>query len=155
MARTEENDHFTVFLKEKPHQELDPLVHQLNDTIAPQINCTTCGNCCKSLMINVSEAEATRLSTYLGQDRETFDARYLEKGSNGMMLVNTIPCHFLDDNKCTIYEHRFEGCKEFPAMHLPHFRSRLFTTFMHYGRCPIIFNVVEGLKEALMFEKEK
>jgi Fe-S-cluster containining protein len=152
--RTAENDRFIVFLKEKGHQEIDLLVQTLNQAVTARIDCTTCGNCCKSLMINVSEAEADRLSAHFRQDRPSFDAQYLEKGSNGMMLLNAIPCHFLVANKCTVYEHRFEGCREFPAMHLPHFKSRLFTTFMHYGRCPIIFNVVEQLKEALTFEKD-
>ncbi len=153
-VKEEENDRFTIFLKEKRHQEIDPLVQTLNQAVTARIDCTICGNCCKSLMINVSEAEADHLSAHFQQDRPSFDAQYLEKGSNGMMLLNTIPCHFLAANKCTVYEHRFEGCREFPAMHLPHFKSRLFTTLMHYGRCPIIFNVVEQLKEALVFERE-
>lgn len=149
-----ENDRFTVFLKEKGHQEIDPLVQTLNQAVTAGIDCTICGNCCKSLMINVSEAEADSLSAHFRQNRASFDVQYLEKSSNGMMLINAIPCHFLTANKCRVYEHRFEGCREFPALHLPHFKSRLFTTLMHYGRCPIIFNVVEQLKEALVFEKK-
>jgi Fe-S-cluster containining protein len=94
------------------------------------------------------------LSSRVKMTRENFDNTYLEKGSNGMMILNSIPCHFLSENKCTVYEHRFEGCKEFPALHLPGFKKRAFTTFMHYERCPIIFNVVEQLKERLHFQKD-
>ncbi len=104
-------------------------------------------------MVLINDAEADNLSGHLGQSRETFDEKYLEKGSNGLMIMNRMPCHFLNDNKCTVYEHRFEGCKEFPALHLPNFKDRLFTTFMHYERCPIIFNVVEQLKDAMSFER--
>jgi len=68
-----------------------------------------------------------------------------------MMIMNKMPCHFLKENKCTVYEQRFSGCKEFPALHLPDFTERLFTTFMHFERCPIIFNVVEQLKLQLNF----
>lgn len=100
-------------------------------------------------MINVSEQEANHLSNHLQLTRTDFDEHYLEKGSNGMMLMNSIPCSFLSDNKCTVYEYRFEGCREFPAMHLPGFSRRLFTTLMHYGRCPIIFNIVEEMKEQI------
>ena len=39
---------------------VDELVFKLNETIAPQIDCTTCGNCCRSLMINVEPNDATR-----------------------------------------------------------------------------------------------
>ena len=147
-SKETENSNFKDFLKTLEDEKVDEMVHTLNAKIAPQIDCTACGNCCKSLMINVSNEEANDLSTHLNQSRKEFDEQYLEKSGN-IMLMNTIPCTFLNDNKCTVYEHRFAGCREFPAMHLPHFNKRLFTTFMHYNRCPIIFNVVEQLKQVV------
>jgi len=149
-----ENDEFRIFLQSHNEQEIDVAVGELNSRIAPKIDCTSCGNCCKSLMVNINENEADNLSGHLKITREKFDSNYLEKGSNGMMLLNAIPCHFLADNKCSVYEYRFEGCKEFPALHLPGFKKRAFTTFMHYDRCPIIFNVVEQLKEVLQFHNK-
>jgi Fe-S-cluster containining protein len=142
---------FINFLQQLNSTTLDNLVHQLNKEITPKIDCTSCGNCCKSLMINVTEQEADLLANHLQQSRENFDALYIERGSSGTMLINKIPCHFLQDNKCTVYEYRFEGCKEFPAMHLPQVQQRLFTVFMHYHRCPIIFNIVEQLKKVTEF----
>lgn len=100
-------------------------------------------------MVNISEPEADRLSDHLHISRTHFDHEYIEKGSNGLMILNTIPCAFLKENKCSVYEYRFEGCREFPAMHLPGFSKRLFTTLMHYGRCPIIFNIVETMKQEM------
>ncbi len=130
------------------------MVFRLDQRISPRINCTDCGNCCKSLMVLINDTEADNLSQHLGQSREDFDQAYLEKGSNGLMIMNRMPCPFLIDRKCSVYEHRFEGCKEFPALHLPHFKQRLFTTFMHYERCPIIFNVVEQLKDEMSFDRD-
>ncbi|MCA6448792.1 MAG: YkgJ family cysteine cluster protein [Chitinophagaceae bacterium] len=130
------------------------MVSRLDQRISPRINCTDCGNCCKSLMVLINDTEADNLSRHLGQSREDFDQAYLEKGSNGLMIMNRMPCPFLIDRKCSVYEHRFEGCKEFPALHLPHFKQRMFTTFMHYERCPIIFNVVEQLKDEMSFERD-
>lgn len=141
-------------MKERDNDQIDLAVYRLNNEISPRIKCTDCGNCCKSLMVPISDTEADTLSQHLGKTRRAFDEQYLEKGSNGLMIMNRMPCHFLSENKCTVYEHRFEGCKEFPALHLPHFKNRLFTTFMHYERCPIIFNVVEQLKEEMSFERE-
>ena len=148
-----ENDRFRLFLQERDAEQIDLMVNRLDKKISSQVNCTECGNCCKSLMIMISDAEADNLSGHLNQSRADFDTRYLEKGSNGLMIVNQMPCHFLADNKCTVYEHRFEGCKEFPALHIPGFKKRLFTTFMHYERCPIIFNVMEELKNEMTFER--
>jgi Fe-S-cluster containining protein len=147
-ANEAENERFAALVKTLDGDKVDQLVHSLNEKIAPQIDCTACGNCCKSLMINVTNEEADRLSTYFNQSRKNFDEQYLEK-SGTTMLMNTIPCTFLNNNRCNVYEHRFAGCREFPAMHLPHFTKRLFSTFMHYARCPIIFNIVENLKEEL------
>lgn len=140
-------------MKAHDSEQIDRMVNVLNDRISPRVSCTDCGNCCKSLMVLISDAEADHLSNHLQQSRESFDAQYLEKGSNGLMIMNRMPCPFLSDHKCTVYEHRFEGCKEFPALHLPEFKRRLFTTFMHYERCPIIFNVVEQLKDEMAFER--
>ena len=154
IAREHENERFKMFLQQIDGGQIDSKVLELNHAITPKIDCTQCGNCCKSLMITVSVEEANVLSTALNQTRENFDEQYLEKGSNGLMLINTIPCTFLSDNKCTVYQNRFAGCREFPAMHLPNFKQRLFTSFMHYNRCPIIFNVIEQLKDALVFERD-
>ena len=138
-SREQENERFKLFMQPIDSSQVDSKVLELNNTISPKIDCTQCGNCCKSLMIIVSEEEANELSTTLKQTRENFDNQYLEKGTSGMLLINTIPCTFLSENKCTVYDHRFAGCREFPAMHLPNFKQRLFTSFMHYHRCPIIF----------------
>ncbi len=152
--KEQENERFKEFVKESDGVEVDELVKKLAAIVSPTINCTECGNCCKSLMVCLNENEADALSNHLQQSRKDFDKKYLEKGSNGMMIMNQMPCHFLSDNKCTIYEYRFEGCKEFPGLHLPNFKRRLFTTFMHYDRCPIIFNVVEQMKERMDFERD-
>ncbi|MDE3124766.1 MAG: YkgJ family cysteine cluster protein [Bacteroidota bacterium] len=102
-------------------------------------------------MINVTETEANTVATHLHMQRIDFDNTYIEKGNTDTLLINSIPCPFLQQNQCSIYEQRFQGCKEFPGLHVPGFTKRTFTTFMHYNRCPIIFNVVEYLKVALNF----
>ena len=147
-----ENLQFQDFLRTMDSESLDKAVFDLSETISPQIDCTQCGNCCKSLMVNINNDEADNLAAYLGQNREEFDTKYLEKGESGRMVLNAIPCHFLLGNSCSVYEHRFEGCKEFPAFHVKDFNKRLFTTYMHYDRCPIIFNVLETLKKDLAWQ---
>lgn len=151
--KEEENSLFVSFLKQKDTNITDKQVYALNKLIEPQIDCTSCGNCCKSLMINVTEEEATRVAARLQLSRKEFDEQYLEKGGYGLMVINTIPCHFLTDNRCTVYEDRFAGCREFPALHLPYFTRRLFTVMIHYSRCPIIYNVVEALKTETGFRQ--
>jgi uncharacterized protein len=150
-----ENLYFRELLKQKDAVEIDELVFKLSDEITSQIDCTQCGNCCRSLMINVDDADAARLSAHLQLEKEAFYEKYVERSSQGSLAVmNTIPCHFLHENKCTVYEARPNECMEFPGLHHPGFTKRLFTIFMHYGRCPIIYNVVEKLKEEIQFNVE-
>ena len=149
------NDRFSEFLSRLNSDDLDEEIFRLEKIVTPQIDCTSCGNCCKSLMVNINEEEADNAATFLNTSRKDFDELYIEKSEAGNMLINTIPCHFLSNNACTIYEVRFEGCREFPALHLPHFQKRLFTVFMHYNRCPIIFNVMEELKDIVGFESNQ
>lgn len=151
-AKIEENQQFGDFIKSYKGKDLDSIVQSLNEKIQPLIDCQQCGNCCKTLMIVVTESEANRVSQTLEMERTDFDSQYLEKGMHDLMIMNQMPCHFLSDNSCRIYEHRFEGCREFPALDIPGFQKRIFTHFMHYDRCPIIFNVLEQLKIILNFE---
>ena len=153
--RENENDAFRVFLKSSNTKTIDTLVHQLNDTIAPQIDCTACGNCCKSLMINVTKQEADNLAKHLETPVAELKQKYLEESTEGQMVINKIPCHFLAGTKCSIYEHRFEGCREFPHLYKDNFTSRLFGTMMYYALCPIIFNVMEALKKETGFFSNK
>lgn len=146
-ANEEENYAFKEALRTADPTTIDGLVQELNELITPQIDCTACGNCCKTLMINVTQPEVEDVAAHLGITTGELKGKYIETSQQGdMMIVNTIPCHFLKGSMCSVYEHRFAECREFPGLHRPGFVNRLFATFMHYGRCPIIFNVIEQLK---------
>jgi len=152
--RTDENYYFKEHLDRLDGNHVDKLVNTLNEEIAPKIDCTACGNCCKSLMVNITQPEVERLSVFLEMDVDSLKEKYVETSQQGdMMVLNTIPCHFLKGTSCSIYEHRFTECRDFPALHRGNFKERLFSTFMHYGRCPIIYNVVEELKTQTGFRK--
>ncbi|WP_170117696.1 YkgJ family cysteine cluster protein [Chitinophaga ginsengisoli] len=150
-----ENQAFKAFLRSHESAAIDELVQELDATITPQIDCTSCGNCCRSLMINVTDSEITSLAAHLNRSEADIKEQYIETGSNNdIMVMNTIPCHFLTANCCSIYEHRFAECREFPGLHQPEFTSRLFAMLMHYGRCLIIYNVLEEMKKRLGFKGE-
>jgi hypothetical protein len=158
--RENENQDFRTYLKVHfESAELDAIVHPINERVSAAIDCTKCGNCCKSLMINITNSDADRAASHLNLPIADFHNKYIEKGAEaetnieveGTMLINTIPCHFLADNKCTIYEARFTECREFPHIHKPQFQQRLLGMIMHYDRCPIVYNVLEELKQKVHF----
>ena len=150
--KEEENDAFRSYLNGLNSQELDKKVHKINKTITPQIDCTVCGACCRQLMINVTAEENNKVAAHLNISPQEFKDNFLEESLQGKLIINTIPCHFLADSKCTVYENRFTECRAFPHLHESNFKGRLFGTLIHYAMCPIIFNVVEELKIEVGFK---
>ncbi len=144
--KLDENDSFRSFLQKIDSDELDAMVHAINEKITPLINCTDCGGCCRQLMINVTPEENIKVANHLNITPQAFKEKYLEESMQGKIIMNTIPCHFLADSKCMIYENRFTECRAFPHLHENNFKGRLFGTLIHYAMCPIIYNVVEQLK---------
>ncbi len=151
IEKGEENDHFLRSLRAYDDGVLDELVHNLNDEVSSGIDCTECGNCCKSLVINVAREEVGLLAQHLQLTATETAEKYIEESQQGNCFINTVPCHFLVDKKCSIYDARFTECRDFPHLHKNGFKARLSGTLMHYGRCPIIYNVVEALKLKLGF----
>lgn len=145
-SRELENDAFRTFIKNSESDKVDELVQQINAVVEPAIDCTECGACCKTLMINVEPPEADRLAVRLGMNQAEFKKHYIEESLQGHLVVNQMPCHFLAGTRCSVYEDRFAECREFPHLHRKNFKDRMFGTLIHYAMCPIIFNVVEELK---------
>lgn len=128
---------------------VESLVHGLNEKISAQIDCTACANCCQSFMITVTPEEVVSVAQSLDIGEEAFKSAHIEEGGNGMLLMNTIPCNFLQEKRCSIYVHRFDGCRQFPYLEQPEVKKRLPFVFQYYGLCPIIFNVLETIKKRL------
>ena len=148
----EENDAFRLYLKGLNNDDLDKKVHDINNFVTPQIDCTVCGACCRQLMINVTEEEKIAVANHLNISPLQFKNKYLEESMQGKLIINTIPCHFLSDSKCSIYKNRFSECRAFPHLHESNFKNRLFGTLVHYAMCPIIYNVMEQLKIEVGFK---
>ncbi len=105
----QENIEFRQYLRRYEAKELDRQVSTLNEEVSANIDCTSCGNCCRQLMINVEDSDVERLSESLAISPDQFVASYIERSGTGdIQVMNTIPCHFLSDNKCLHYQHRLK-----------------------------------------------
>ena len=150
--KEDENDSFRIYLKGLNSDLLDEKVHKINNFVTPLIDCTACGACCRQLMINVTPLENIEVAAHLNISPQQFKDNYLEESMQGKLIINSIPCHFLADSKCTIYQNRFTECRAFPHLHESNFKGRLFGTLVHYAMCPIIYNVEEELKLEVGFK---
>jgi len=149
--REDENYDFRAFLKGKSNREVDIIVHRLNEEVSAAIDCTSCGNCCKSLMVSILPEERHFFGDHFTIDQTAAEEKYLAAGTDGDTIMSNMPCVFLSENKCTVYENRFSDCREFPHLHKADFTSRLFSVIGNYGMCPIVFNVFEALKKEMDF----
>ena len=152
-ARRNENEDFTfrAFLKsrlEASNAELDGVVRETTDAVWSQIDCTTCGHCCRTLQIVVDNKDIARLAAHLGASVKDFTRRYVAADADKTKYFNTAPCPFLGaDNKCGVYEHRPQACRDYPYLYEPHFRARTLSMIENAASCPIVFNVWDRLKQ--------
>lgn len=151
-AQQAENEGFREFMECVDEKELDSLVMRLNNRVQPKIDCTNCGNCCKTIMINFEEKETEQVAEKLNITKEEFINKYVERGLGNNLIMKSMPCSFLENNMCTVYAQRFEGCRDFPYLHIPRFQKRLSQFYLHIEVCPIAFNVLQSLKKETGFK---
>jgi uncharacterized protein len=146
---------FFKFLKQNfKSKEIDSAVHVLNEKVSAAIDCTRCGNCCKNMNAAMGQSEMERLAACVSKTPQEFSKNYcLHDEIENAFFIKSLPCVFLMDNKCTVYEQRPASCAEFPHLNRPNFIFRTKTTLDNYAYCPIVYNVVENLKEHYQFKE--
>jgi Fe-S-cluster containining protein len=146
-----QNLRFRSYLKAQYSVKIDRLVHELYAYFAKTIDCTKCGNCCTKLRPVMMESDIDVLTRLLGLSRENFRKKYIMIDNEGDMLFKHLPCRFLEDKKCSIYDSRPNDCHSYPHLYKTEITSRLYGILENYAICPIVFNVVEEMKERMKF----
>jgi len=136
-------------------ENLGRVVKQVDATVWAETDCTSCANCCKTMTPTFRKADVARISAHLGMTTKEFHDKYLTWEEDTKTWVNAkLPCQFLVDNKCSIYEVRPKDCAEFP-----HHNKRPFDLYNdtfkgNVERCPATFLLVERLKKRVETEYE-
>jgi Fe-S-cluster containining protein len=154
--KEDENWRFRTFLKwdcELSDKNLDQQVFEITDSVWSKIDCTACGQCCEELKPAFSKKEQQHLAKLLGLNIEQFREKYLQYDSEDEPAWRTrqTPCPFLDGKKCSIYEERPEECRDYPYLYKPDFSSRMISMIERTFTCPIVYSVMEELKNKLNF----
>lgn len=157
--KEDENWEFRSFLKfydELSDDELDELVFRLASQYESEIECTNCGRCCKELKPTVSKEDQQRLADGLGITVKQLKDEYLEYDNDDEpgWQMKDIPCPFLKNNKCIIYENRPDVCRGYPYLHKAGFSYRTRMMIERTFICPIVFNVMEELKKEIAFDAD-
>ena len=151
--KEEENWEFRAFLKQldMAPKEIDAYVHEINDEVTSQIDCTQCANCCKRIRPVLDKDDVSKFVLGLGNEVSEFREQYLSQDTENstQYIFKELPCPFLVDNKCSNYDCRPKDCRSYPHLHKKNFTSRLWGVIENYGVCPIVFNVYERMKTEL------
>ena len=132
--------------------ELDTLVDAVAATIIPHIDCTVCANCCRSIAVGLTPDDIPPLANALDTPPQRLITELVDHKVGAQWgewgIIRESPCPMLRDNLCSVYDQRPQSCREYPAF-TPDFRWLKDEIMRGAGLCPIIFNVVERLKDRL------
>ena len=148
--KREENEAFRQRIKRLKSPEFDALIHETASDVYTRIDCTRCGNCCKVLQPAIVEEEVPRLALKKNCSSEEFIDNFLELAeTKDHFVMRKSPCVFLSELKCTIYTDRPSSCADYPHLLKEDQKFRMRRVLNHYGSCPIIYHVIEILKEKI------
>jgi len=133
-------------IKKKKPKDLDIFVHNLHDEYFEEVDCLSCGNCCRSLGPRITNRDIDRLAKHLRIKPSAFVEKYLQIDEDKDYVFKSMPCPFLDDdNYCLVYEHRPKACREYPHTDRPKFVQILDLSLKNCETCPIVLKVCENI----------
>ena len=69
--------------------------------------------------------------------------------------MNALPCPFLKDDKCSIYEVRPKDCRDFPHTDKKEFTARRYLHTANTKACPAVFHIIETMKDRFNWRERK
>lgn len=144
-----ENIFFKKHLRNIASAVIDEKIHALALSVAAEIDCTKCANCCKKLEPGLEDNEIKGLAQLKNMPPDYFRATYVGYDGEACFL-KTKPCMFLDGNKCGIYNNRPAACAGYPHLDGKDMKYKR-SLWSNYQVCPIVFNVIEQLKTEVAF----
>ena len=149
-----DNWNFRAYLQQEVDPgDIDRKVHEINTRVSAAIDCTKCGNCCREIHPNMTSQDLSQLTAGLGLKESDLDSK-IRVEADGTAVFCESPCPMLKENKCTVYQHRPDDCREYPHLHKPDFLGGSVGVIENYGTCPIIFNVYRELKKSFSYNPE-
>ena len=86
--RDDENWDFRCWLKYHDPDGIDDLVKDLSRKYFALIDCTQCGNCCRSMHVEFEKNELHTIAQTLGESIEEFQKKFMSEGQVNPALPN-------------------------------------------------------------------
>lgn len=139
---------FLTRIENTPPRGLSKMTVAADALAWKDVDCLTCGNCCRSMTPTFTPADVKRISAHLSMTPEAFREKWLYKDREGDWMNTRRPCQFFNttDFKCSIYEVRPIDCAGFP-----HLTKRAPRDYIHVYKqnteyCPATQRWVEHLE---------
>ncbi len=150
----DENWAFRAWIKSNfdlDDEQLMSVVQWLAVEVTAQIDCRACANCCQLLAPSLSQGDMKRLARALKVDVPTLQATYLQQDESGKWELPA-PCPLLEGKLCRVYDARPKPCREYPHLYND-FRAHSIARISDTRVCPIVFNLIEGMKVDLGWQE--
>ena len=139
---------FLTRLENKPPNNLLQLAVYADKEVWQEIDCLSCGNCCKKMTPTFSPKDIKRIAAHLEMTPIAFKEKWLTLDKVGDWNNKKQPCQFFNmvDHKCSIYEVRPADCAGFP-----HLTKKKVTEYLHVHKqniqyCPATFKWIEKMQ---------
>lgn len=151
-----ENYSFRAYLKNHADAEkLDEQFLALHNELFAKYDCSKCRNCCKEYSACFEENELAPVAALIGIPETEFRNKYIEE-KFGEYQINTKPCCFLmKDGSCRIEACKPLSCRDYPFTKRPERLSSLLNIVESSGICPVVYEMIERLKQIYGFKKRK
>ena len=149
--KIEENYKFRTYLKiHADDKTLDKQFKELHNKYFKNMDCSKCRNCCKVLGISMNEEELNKICT-----KYNLDINYMKNILDEEYGEYTVsPCPFLNkDNSCQIKDCLPESCIDYPYTDKEERLYSLLTVVNNSKVCPVVYKILEELKEIYNFRR--
>ncbi len=137
-------------IKKRPPKQFDYIMADIHEQVFENTDCLTCANCCKTTSPIITEKDIERIAKFLKLKPKQFITRYLQKDTDGLWMMQQIPCVFLaSDNYCIIYEVRPKACREYPHLDRKKNKQLLDLHLKNTKICPAVYDALEILTEKM------
>ena len=153
--RLDENWRFRSFLKMlnlRRQRQIDRVAEELGHEAEAQIDCRECAACCRDNAVPVNEEEIVRLAQYLNVSPSDVREKWITHDEAEGDHIDARPCPFLTGNLCSVYDGRPDGCRGYPYIG-GEIATRMTSIIERAGTCPIVYDMLERLKDTVGFRR--
>lgn len=138
-------------LRKNPPKGLNAIAESIDKEVWQEVDCLSCGNCCKTMSPTFKTSDVKRISQHLGMTTAEFRRKWLKKDQEGDWINKTEPCQFLDTvtNYCSIYAVRPQDCAGFPHHTKKHTSQYTHVYKQNVEFCPATYRFVEKMMERM------